>query len=84
MSSAEVVIGALRVKLVFVATSLKQAACIEQACIHFPKRAKSLKSIYFKEALVVCKHVLIISYVLAQYRLDCTKIRAGYGRKYVS
>ena len=31
------------VKSVLVTTSIKQAACIKQACIHFPKKADALK-----------------------------------------
>ena len=39
------------VKPVSVATSIKQAACIEQACIEFPKLANVLKCTYIKQAI---------------------------------
>ena len=37
------------VKLVSVATSIKQATFIKQACIHFPKKAKALKCTCLKQ-----------------------------------
>ena len=38
------------VKPVLVATSVKQATCIKQACIQFPKQANTLKCTCLKQA----------------------------------
>ena len=60
------------VKPVLVATSIKQATCIKQACIQIPKQANTLKCTCIKQAPVLSKHILIVPKVLALYRLDCT------------
>ena len=46
-------------KPVSVATSVKQATCIKQAYIHFPKQAKTLKRICINQASVLNKRVLV-------------------------
>ena len=51
---------AIKVKPVLVATSVKQAACIKQACIQFPKKANTLKCTCIKQAPVLSKQILII------------------------
>ena len=53
------------VKPVLVATSIKQATCIKQVCIHFMKKSNTLKLTYIKQAPVLSKHILIILLVLA-------------------
>ena len=55
------------VKPVIVATSIKQATCIKQAWLQFPKKANLLKFTYtcIKQAPVLSKHIWIISWVLA-------------------
>ena len=47
------------VKPVLVATSIKKATCIKQACIHFPKKANTLKCTCIKQAPALSKQVLI-------------------------
>ena len=49
------------VKPVLVATSIKQATCIKQACIQFPK----LKCTCIKQASVLSEQILIVPLVLA-------------------
>ena len=46
------------VKPVSVATSIKQAACIKQACSQFPKKQNILKCTCIKQAPVLSKHNL--------------------------
>ena len=48
------------VKPVLVAISFKQATCIKQAPVQFPKRADTLKCTCIKQAPVVSKHILIV------------------------
>ena len=48
------------VKPLLVATSIKQATCIKQACIHSPKKANALNCTCIKQAPVLSKHILII------------------------
>ena len=48
------------VKPVFVATSIKQATCIKQASVQFPKQANTLKCTYIKQAPVLSKQILIV------------------------
>ena len=48
------------VEPVLMATSIKQAICIKQACIQFQQKANTLKSTYIKEALVLSKHIFTI------------------------
>ena len=48
------------VKPVLVATSIKQATCIKQACIHVPKKENTLKCTCIKQAPVLSKHILIV------------------------
>ena len=48
------------VKPFLVASCIKQATCIKQACIQFPKKANTLKCICIKQAPVLSKHFLII------------------------
>ena len=48
------------VKPVLVATSIKQATCIKQACVQFPKQANTLKCTCIKQAPVLSKQILII------------------------
>ena len=48
------------VKPVLLATSIKQATCIKQACIQFPKEANTLKCTCIKQAPVLSKQILII------------------------
>ena len=50
---------------VLVATYIKQATCIKEACIHFPKRANTLKCTCIKQAPVLSKHILTVPWVLA-------------------
>ena len=57
------------VKLALVAISVKLAVYIKQACIHFTKKANTPKCTCIKQAIVLSKHILIIHYMLAQYRL---------------
>ena len=49
-----------KVKPVLVATSVKQVACIKQACIHFPKKANTSKCTCIYQTPVLSKHILII------------------------
>ena len=49
----------ITVKPVLVATSIKQATCIKQACIRFPKQAKTLKCAFLKQAPVLSKQIFI-------------------------
>ena len=42
------------VKPVLVATSIKQATCIKQACVQFPKQANTLKCTCIKQAYFDC------------------------------
>ena len=53
------------VKPVIVAISVKQATCIKQAWLQFPKKANLLKFTCIKQALVLSKHIWIIPWVLA-------------------
>ena len=57
------------VKTVLVATSVKQAACIKQACIQFPKQGNTPKCTCIQQILVpvpvLSKQILIILKVLA-------------------
>ena len=53
------------VKPVLVATSIKQATCIKQACFQFPKQEDSLKCTCIKQAPVLSKQILIVPQVLA-------------------
>ena len=53
------------VKPVLVATSIKQATCIKQACIQIPKQANALKCTCIKQAPVLSKQILIVPSVLA-------------------
>ena len=46
------------VKPVLVATSIKQATCIKQACIQFPKQANTVKCTCIKKAPVFNKQIL--------------------------
>ena len=48
------------VKPVLVATSIKQATCIKQACSQFPKKLNTLKCICIKQASVLSKNILFI------------------------
>ena len=48
------------VKPVLVATSIKQATCIKQACIQFPKQANTLKCTCIKQAPVLSKQIFIV------------------------
>ena len=48
------------VKPVLVATSNKQATCIKQTSVQFPKRANTLKCTCIKQAPVLSKHILIV------------------------
>ena len=48
------------VKPVLVASSLKQATCIKQACILFSKWANALKCTCIKQAPILRKQILII------------------------
>ena len=48
------------VKPVLVAPSNKQATCIKQASVQFPKRANTLKCTCIKQAPVLSKHFLIV------------------------
>ena len=48
------------VKPVLVATSIKQATCIKQACSLFPKQANTVKHTCIKQTLVLSKQILII------------------------
>ena len=50
----------ITVKPVLVATSIKQAICIKQACTQFPKKANTLKCTCIKQAPVLSKHILFI------------------------
>ena len=54
------VTGESTVKPVLVATSIKQATCIKQACIQIPKQANTLKCIFIKQAPVLSKQILIV------------------------
>ena len=57
-----------RVKSVLVTTSInmiKQATCIKQAYIHYPKKVNKLKCTCIKQAPALSKHTLIITLVLA-------------------
>ena len=47
----------ITVKPVLVATSIKQATCIKQACIQFPKQANTLKCTCIKQAPVLSKQI---------------------------
>ena len=42
------------------ATSIKQATCIKQACIQFPKQAIALKGTCIKQAPVLSKQIMIV------------------------
>ena len=46
-------------------TSIKQATCIKQAWLQFPKKANLLKFTCIKQAPVLSKHIWIIPWVLA-------------------
>ena len=48
------------VKSSLVVTFIKQATCIKQACIQFPKEANILKCTCIKQAPVLSKHIFII------------------------
>ena len=48
------------VKSVLVATSIKQATCIKQACIQIPKQASTLKCTCIKQVPVLSKQILIV------------------------
>ena len=48
------------VKPVLVATSIKQATCIKQACIQFSKQANTLKCFSIKQAPVLSKQIFIV------------------------
>ena len=48
------------VKPVLVATSIKQATCIKQACIQFPKQTDTLKCTCIKQAPVLSKQILSV------------------------
>ena len=50
----------LSVLPVLVATSIKQATCIKQACVQFPKQANTLKCTCIKQAPVLSKQILIV------------------------
>ena len=48
------------VKPVLVATFIKQATCIKQACRQFPKKENALKCTCIKQTPVLSKHFLFI------------------------
>ena len=48
------------VKPVLVATSIKQATCIKQACVQFPEKANMLQHTCIMQAPVLSKHFFII------------------------
>ena len=48
------------VKPVLVATSIKQATCIKQACSQFPRQENTWKCTCIKQAPVLSKHILFI------------------------
>ena len=52
------------VKPVLVATSIKQATCIKQACNQIPKQASTLKCTCIKQAPVLSKQILIVPWCL--------------------
>ena len=59
------------VKPLLVATSVKPATYIKQACFQFPKKTNTKgKYTYTKQAPVLSKHILIIPKALALNRLD--------------
>ena len=55
-----VAVNRYTVKPVLVATSIKQATCIKQACIEFPKQANTLRCTCIKQAPVLSKQILIV------------------------
>ena len=59
------------VKPVLVATYVKRATYIKQACFQFPKKTNTKgKCTYTRQAPVLSKHILIIPKALVLYRLD--------------
>ena len=58
------------VKPVFESTSIKQATCIKQASVLFPKVANAFKCTYLRQAPILRKHILIILWELARYRFE--------------
>ena len=48
------------VKPVLVATSIKQATCVKQTSIKFPKKANTLKFTCIKQAPILSKQILFI------------------------